>query len=151
MYSPYIKLRGFLDNGLSVKYPVRRGLKFTNRISLNPRRLSVYVPPVDNIATAVSESYLSAYDGIYTESTVTKNEMIVTVTARLGETGTPKTFTQTIPQGTSRSTRFTLGNSTDLFDRVDDVVVTPGTNLQRSNNGPIQWSLYDLFTVETLP
>lgn len=151
MYTPYIKLRGFLDNGLSVKYPVRRGLKFTNRIALNPRRITVYVPPVEDITAAVSESYLAAYDGIYTESTVTKNEMIVTVTARLGENGTPKSFTQIIPQGTSRGTRFTLGNSTDLFDRVDDVTVTPGTNLQRSNNGPIQWSLYDLFTVETLP
>jgi len=38
-----------------------------------------------------------------------------------------------------------------LFDRIDDVTVTPGTSLQRTNNGPIKWSLYDFFTVETLP
>ena len=151
IYNPYYKLRGYLDNGLAVKYPVRRGLKFTSRISLTPRRLSIYVPPVDNISAAVSEYFSAAYDGLETEDTTTKNEMVVTVTARNGVTGTPTTFTQTIPQYTLRDTRFTLGNTADLFDRIDDVTVTPGTNLQRTNNGPIKWSLYDFFTVETLP
>ena len=33
LYAPYYKLRGYLDNGLGIKYPVRRGLKFTNRIT----------------------------------------------------------------------------------------------------------------------
>ena len=61
------------------------------------------------------------------------------------------TFTQTIPQGTERGTRFVLGTANDLFDRVEDVYVTPGTNLQRTNNGPIKWSVYDFFTVETVP
>jgi hypothetical protein len=77
--------------------------------------------------------------------------MIVTVTARNGANGTPITFTETIPQGTVRSTRFVLGSANDLFDRVDDVYVTPGANLQRTNNGPIKWSVYDFFTVETVP
>jgi len=134
-----------------VKYPVRRGLKFTSRIALTPRRLSIYVPPVDNISASVSEYFSASYDGLETEDTTTKNEMVVTVTARNGALGTPVTFTQTIPQYTERDTRFTLGNTNDLFDRIDDVTVTPGTNLQRSNNGPIKWSLYDFFTVETLP
>ena len=151
IYNPYFKLRGYLDNGLAVKYPVRRGLKFTSRIALTPRRLSIYVPSVDNISAAVSEYFSAAYDGLETEDTTTKNEMVVTVTARNGVTGTPTTFTQTIPQYTLRDTRFTLGNTADLFDRIDDVTVTPGTNLQRTNNGPIKWSLYDFFTVETLP
>ncbi len=151
IYNPYYKLRGYLDNGLAVKYPVRRGLKFTNRIALTPRRISIYVPPVENINTAVSEYFSAAYDGLDSEDTTTKNEMIVTVTARNGALGTPITFTQTIPQYTVRDTRFTLGTTADLFDRIDDVTVTPGTNLQRTNNGPIKWSLYDFFTVETLP
>jgi len=151
IYNPYYNLRGYLDNGLAVKYPVRRGLKFTSRIALTPRRLSIYVPPVDNISASVSEYFSASYDGLETEDTTTKNEMVVTVTARNGALGTPVTFTQTIPQYTERDTRFTLGNTNDLFDRIDDVTVTPGTNLQRSNNGPIKWSLYDFFTVETLP
>lgn len=151
LYTPYYKLRGFLDNGLSVKYPVRRGLKFYNVNSFTPRRLSVFVPPVENIYEVVSESFAAEYDGLSTETTETKNEMIVSVTARRGANGTPFTFTQTIPQGTVRGTRFVLGTANDLFDRVDDVYVTPGSNLQRTNNGPIKWSVYDFFTVETVP
>ena len=29
--------------------------------------------------------------------------------------------------------------------------IVPGANLQRTNNGPIKWSVYDFFTVETVP
>lgn len=151
IYTPYYKLRGYLDNGLGIKYPVRRGLKFYNVTSLTPRRLSIYVPPVEDIYQVVSESFAAEYDGLSTESTVTKNDMVVTVTARNGANGIPITFTETIPQGTERNTRFVLGTANDLFDRVDDVSVTPGTNLQRTNNGPIKWSVYDFFTVETVP
>lgn len=151
LYTPYYKLRGFLDNGLGVKYPVRRGLKFYNITSFTPRRLSIFVPPVEDIYQVVSDSFAAEYDGLSTETTLTKNEMIVSVTARNGANGTPITFTETIPQGTVRSTRFVLGTANDLFDRVDDVYVTPGANLQRTNNGPIKWSVYDFFTVETVP
>ncbi len=151
IYTPYYKLRGYLDNGLGVKYPVRRGLKFYDTTSFTPRRLSIYVPPVEDIYQVVSESFAAEYDGLSTETTETKNEMIVTVTARNGASGTPFTFNQTIPQGTERNTRFILGTANDLFDRVDDVYVTPGANLQRTNNGPIKWSIYDFFTVETVP
>lgn len=151
IYTPYYKLRGYLDNGLGIKYPVRRGLKFYNITSFTPRRLSIYVPPVEDIYQAVSSSFAAEYDGLSTETTVTKNEMIVTVTVRNGANGIPITFTETIPQGTERNTRFVLGTANDLFDRVDDVSVTPGANLQRTNNGPIKWSVYDFFTVETVP
>jgi len=151
IYTPYYKLRGYLDNGLGVKYPVRRGLKFYNITSFTPRRLSIFVPPVEDIYQVVSDSFAAEYDGLSSETTLTKNEMIVTVTARNGANGTPVTFTETIPQGTERNTRFVLGAANNLFDRVDDVYVTPGANLQRTNNGPIKWSVYDFFTVETVP
>jgi hypothetical protein len=86
-----------------------------------------------------------------TETTISFWVNVVSVTARNGANGTPITFTETIPQGTVRNTRFVLGSANDLFDRVDDVYVTPGANLQRTNNGPIKWSVYDFFTVETVP
>ncbi len=38
IYTPYYKLRGYLDNGLGIKYPVRRGLKFYNITSLATMR-----------------------------------------------------------------------------------------------------------------
>ena len=39
----------------------------------------------------------------------------------------------------------------DLFDRIVDVYITPGTNLTRNNNGPVLWDIYDLITIETVP
>jgi hypothetical protein len=148
----YLKLRGYLDDGNTTGTLTRKGVKLTNRISHSPRRLSVYVPPVENIINNFGLILSGNDSGIaYSTNTTIKNDLIVTVTAKLGASGTANTFTATVPQGTIRDTRYLLGNSTDLFDRVIDVVVTPGTNLNRINNGPIIWDIYDLITVETEP
>lgn len=148
----YLKLRGYIDDGNKTGILTRRGVKLTNRISHSPRRLSVYVPPVESITNNYGLILSGIDSGIaYSTDTSTKNDLVVTVTAKLGASGIANTFTANIPQGTIRDTRFLLGNSTDLVDRVIDVVVTPGTNLNRINNGPIIWDIYDLITVETEP
>jgi hypothetical protein len=148
----YLKIRGYLDDGNKVGVLTRKGVKLTNRISHSPRRLSVYVPPVEEITNNYGLILSGNDSGIaYSTDTTIKNDLVVTVTAKLGASGTANTFTANVPQGTIRDTRFLLGNSTDLFDRVIDVVVTPGTNLNRINNGPIIWDIYDLVTVETEP
>ena len=77
--------------------------------------------------------------------------MVVTVIAKLGENGEEKTLTTTVPKGTGRDERFLLGSNIDLFDRIVDAYITPGTNLTRNNNGPILWDIYDLITIETVP
>jgi len=148
----YVKLRGYLDNGSVTGETIRRGVQYTNRVAFAPQRLSVYVPPVEDLSGLTG----LRYDGVTTAiasttDTTIKNELIVTVTARNGESGTPTTFSATIPKGTTRDTRFLLGTTTDLFDRVDDVLITPGTNLTRNNNGPVLWDVYDLITIETTP
>jgi len=61
------------------------------------------------------------------------------------------TLTTTVPKGTPRNQRFSLGNELQVFDRVIDAYVTPGTDLTRINNGPILWDIYDLITIETTP
>jgi hypothetical protein len=148
----YLKVRGYLDDGSIIGETIRRGVQYTNRIALTPQRLSVYVPPVEDLSGLTGLRYDGSTTGIATTTDNTiKNELIVTVTARNGESGTPTSFTATIPKGTYRDTRFLLGSSTDLFDRVDDVLITPGTNLTRNNNGPILWDVYDLITIETVP
>lgn len=149
---PYLKLRGFLDDGNIVGNSVRRGVKLTNNIANIPRRLSVYVPPVDDIVddTGLFFNGSSVAIAATTDKTI-KNDLVVSVTAQKGENGTPSTFTTTIPKGTDRNTRFLLGTVDDLFDRVTDVSVVPGANLTRSQNGPILWDIYDLITVETEP
>ena len=148
----YLKLRGYLDDGSVIGESFKRGIKLTGRISNTSRRLSVYVPPVDNIVdnTGLLFNGSSVAIASTTDKTI-KNELVVSVTAKLGETGIEKTMSVTVPQGTVRDTRFLLGESADLFDRVTNIVVSPGTNLKRISNGPILWDIYDLITIETEP
>lgn len=148
--SVWFYLYSYLDNNRVGVKLTSRGIKLTGKKSLIPRRLSVYVPPVnsDGITGYIPNSQFST-NGV--ENTITQNDMIVTVTARLGENGVPSQFVQIVPQGTARDTRFTLGDTTQLFDRIDDMQVTPGANLTLGSSNAIQWSVYDLVTVETVP
>jgi hypothetical protein len=147
----WFQARGYLDNGNIVGDVVRKGISLTNKKSFIPRRLSVYVPPVDDLTTSAIRLNGSATGIATTTDTTTKNEVIVYVTAQNGDFGQVKTLSATVPQGTARNTRFELGTVVDLFDRVLDVYVVPGTNLNRVDNGPIIWDIYDLITVETIP
>lgn len=147
----WFEARGYLDNGNIIGEVVRKGISLTNRISFEPRRLSVYVPPVDDLSTSAIRLNGSATGIATTTDTTIKNDLVVYVTARNGSFGEVKTLSATVPQGTTRNTRFILGTEVDLFDRVLDVYVVPGTNLNRESNGPIIWDIYDLITVETVP
>jgi len=150
--SAYFQVRGYLDNGNTVGESFRRGIKFTNRIANTSRRLSVYVPPVDDIVddTGLIFNGSSVAIASTTDKTI-KNELFVSVTAKYGTGGTEVTMTTTVPKGTARDTRFLLGTESDLYDRVTNVVVSPGTDVTRVGNGPILWDIYDLITVETVP
>lgn len=147
----YYKFRGYMDNGNISGEILRRGVKLTNRIALEPRNLSVYVPYVEDL-TSSNVVFNGSTTGIATTDDQTiKNDLVVTVIAQNGINGLPTTLTTTIPKGTPRNQRFSLGNDLQLFDRVIDMYVTPGSNLTRINNGPILWDIYDLITVETTP
>lgn len=148
----YFEMKGFLDDGNIIGSFFRRGLKLTENVANTGRRLSVFVPPVDDIIDATGLFFNGSSTAIAsTTDKTTKNELIVDVTAKLGTDGLEKTMSVTVPKNTPRETRFLLGLDTDLFDRVTNVVVSPGTDLTRVTNGPILWSIYDLITVETEP
>jgi hypothetical protein len=150
--SAYLKMRGYLDDGNTVGTEVARGIKLTNRVAFKPRRLSIYVPEIEDLSTKTGLILNGSSTAIAaTSNTTIKNDLLVTVSAKLGDNGVVETLTTTIPQGTSRGTRFLLGNSANLFDRVVNVIVNPGTNVIRDNNGPVIWDIYDLITVETEP
>ena len=147
----YYKFRGYLDNGNISGEILRRGIKLTNRISSEPRKLSVYVPYVENLTNS-NVVFNGSTTGIATTDDQTiKNDLVVTVIAQNGEYGIPTTLTTTVPKGSERNQRFPLGNDLQYFDRVIDAYVTPGTNLTQLNNGPILWDIYDLITIETTP
>jgi hypothetical protein len=148
---------GYIDSGVAGKSVTQRGLRLTGDIALEPRRLRVYVPPVEANTLirgrdpVVSFAGDDEYDLSDPEASPTKNELIVTITARLGATGTPQTFSVTVPRNTIRGTEFLIGSESDLFDRVDEVLITPGADLSMDTNYRIAWSLYDFVTVETVP
>jgi hypothetical protein len=147
----YYKFRGYLDSGNISGDILRRGIKLTNRIALQPSKLSVYVPFVDDL-TVSNVVFNGSTTGIATTDDQTiKNDLVVTVIAKNGENGELTTLTTTVPKGTSRNQRFALGNDLQVFDRIVDAYVTPGTDLTRINNGPILWDIYDLITIETTP
>jgi len=149
----YLRLHSWLDYGREGLYQTRRGLRLTGKVALEGRRLSIYVPPVEivNDRGRLPDVSQAGEDVDSTESTVTKNELVVTVTARLGANGAPVTMPSvTIPKGTPRDTRFLLGTESDLFDRIDEIHIRPGASLTLSS-GVIKWSVYDLITVETVP
>jgi len=149
----YYKPLGFIDNGIAPTKTITRGVKLTEDIAHIPSRLSVYVPPVETLSNSGLPSYNLQGELVTStiQETFTKNELVVTVIARNGENGTPKSLSITVPKNTARDTRFLLGTSTDLFDRVDEVYVNPGTNLTLFTSGLVNWSIYDLITVETVP
>ncbi len=147
----YYKFRGYLDDGNISGEILRRGIKLTNRIALQPSKISAYVPYVEDL-TSSNVVFNGSTTGIATTDDQTiKNDLVVTVIAKNGENGEPITLTTTVPKGATRNQRFPLGNDLQVFDRVVDAYVTPGTNLTRINNGPILWDIYDLITIETTP
>ena len=114
--------------------------------------MSVYVPPIDDIVDDTGLIFNGSSVAIASTTNKTiKNELLVSVTAKYGTGGTEVTMTTTVPKGTPRDTRFLLGTETDLYDRVTNVIVSPGTDVTRVGNGPILWDIYDLITVETVP
>jgi hypothetical protein len=147
----YYKFRGYLDDGNISGEILKRGIKLTNKVALEPRKLSVYVPYVEDL-TSSNVVFNGSTTGIATTDDQTvKNDLVVTVIAQNGESGELTTLTTTVPKGTARNQRFALGNDLQVFDRVIDAYVTPGTDLTRINNGPILWDIYDLITIETTP
>ena len=148
---------GYIDSGVTGQSITQRGIKLTGDIALEPRRLRVYVPPVETNSLIRGRDPVVAFNGDDTydlsdpENSPTKNELVVTITARSGSNGTPQTFTVTVPQNTVRGTEFLIGSELDLFDRVDEVLITPGSDLSMDANYRIAWSLYDFVTVETVP
>lgn len=148
----FFTLKGYVDDGNIEGYSFDRGIKLFNRIANKPRRLSVYVPNIEDIVDDTGLNFNGSGVSIAstTDNTI-KNELLVSVIAKNGVNGTETLLTTSVPQGTVRDTRFLLGTSSDLFDRIVSVSVSPGSNARRTNSGAILWDIYDLITIETEP
>jgi hypothetical protein len=145
---------GFLDYGRTTVTTSKKGVYLTGKVTFEPRRLRIYIPEISEFPSPTGSVFTRGDIPVYglttTDTKEIKNEMIVTVVARLG-TNDSVTLTATIPQGTLRGTAIPLGTENQIFDRVENVSVSPGTNVVTQQGGAIYWSIYDMFTVETTP
>ena len=145
----YYEILGYIDNGRTGSNAISRGVYLTGKTTLEPRRLRIYLPEIENFPTRVNALY--GEGATTTETATTKNEMLVTVVAQLGS-DTPVTLpTITIPQGTSSGASFLLGSTSQVFDKIVDLRVVPGANVVRKAQNAIYWSKYDTFVVENIP
>ena len=143
---PYFELLGFVDNGINGTSVISRGVYLTRKTTKEPRRLRIYVP------SNLSSSTDPLYGAGISETATTKNEVLVTITAQNGTNDPIVLPTITIPQNTPSNTQFLVGTTTQVFDRVLDVQIVPGTNVTRqTGTNAISWSKYDVFVVENVP
>ena len=145
---------GYLDYGRTSSTTSKKGVYLTGKVTYEPRRLRIYIPEISEFPSPAGTLFTRGDIPIYgltsTDTNEIKNEMIVTVVARLGTNDT-ETLTATIPQGTLRGTSIPLGTESQIFDKVENISVSPGTNVVTQQGGSIYWSIYDMFTVETTP
>jgi len=138
----------YTDTGNTLGTTVRRGLIMMGRTLSSPTRLVLYVPPM----TGQFNDFMGggSLTSTYTDAdTVTQNEMVVTVYGIKddGTIGGPHVVT--IPKGTARSTKFSIGGQYDEYIGLSDVSVAPGSDLTLLA-GSVSWSPYDLFTIQNV-
>lgn len=142
------EILGFIDNGIAGTTVARRGLYFTGKESLIPKQLRINVPVIESYPTTVSTS--GGFD-TSNDPEQTQNDVYITVIAQNGNNEPVTLDTILIPQNTASGSYFLLGTENDLFTKVVDVQVVPGTNLRTALGGSIIWSKYDTFIVESVP
>lgn len=149
-HETYYKYYGYLDNGIvTANISSRKGIRLTGAVAKTPRQLRIYVP---HIEMPVVEVFSRATNEPDLTTDTTRNELKVTIVAQNGEYGVKKTFVYTVPQKSIRGSFIPVGTTDDVFDRIFDISVSPGsTNNLLISQGQINWSIYDLITVETTP
>ena len=141
---------GFIDQGKSGNLTSSNGVFLTNDKCVVPLRLQLYIPNMD----LSSATFANFGAGISTVILPIQNSMTVYVLAKNSQTGIQSTLVGNVPRGTARNTSILLGSSTDVFDQVLNVLVQPNLNLGVNfitNTTLINWSIFDLFTVDSAP
>lgn len=138
----------YSDVGSTQGQAVRRGLMMSGKTLSSAANLYLYVPPM----TGQFNSFMAggSLSESYTDSdTTTHNELVVTIYGLKddGTVGGPHVVT--IPKGTSRSTKFSIGGQYDEYVGLYDVSVAAGSELTLLA-GSVAWSPYDLFTIQNV-
>ena len=147
---------GYVDQGTTGTVTSSRGVKITGAQTAYPCRLYIYVPNLDLTPLTYNDvgPNLQTDNGTIISTSPIQNSMIISVLAENTVTGFQTTLTGNLLKGTARNSAILLGDETSLFDKVIDVFVAPDLNSgvsYVSNTAEINWTIYDLFTINSLP
>jgi hypothetical protein len=148
---------GYVDQNSIGNLISSRGVYLTDNKSSYPTRIQLYVPNIDLSSLTYNDVGPAAtVNGIYQTSLPIQNSMIVSVLAMNSQTGITSTLVGRIDRNTSRGSSILLGSISDLYDKVLDVFVQPNVNSAAGmnyipNTNIINWSIFDLFTVDSKP
>jgi len=148
---------GYVDQNSIGNLISSRGVYLTDDKSSYPTRIQLYVPNIDLSSLTYNDVGPTAtVNGIYQTSLPIQNSMIVSVLAMNSQTGITSTLVGIIDRNTPRGSSILLGSISDLYDKVLDVFVQPNVNSAAGmnyipNTNIINWSIFDLFTVDSKP
>lgn len=148
---------GYVDQNSIGNLISSRGVYLTDDKSSYPTRIQLYVPNIDLSSLTYNDvGPVATVNGIYQTSLPIQNSMIVSVLAMNSQTGITSTLVGRIDRNTPRGSSILLGSISDLYDKVLDVFVQPNVNSAAGmnyipNTNIINWSIFDLFTVDSKP
>jgi len=152
---------GFVDYGLSGTFVSSNGVYLTKDVAPVPARLRLYVPNLDLSSLSFNEigTQFISQTGVSNTGLPIQNSITVYVKAFNSLTGITSVLSGNINRGTQRGMEILLGTENDVFDQVIEVNVQPnfspiGTSVAFNylpNTKTIQWTINDLFTVDTKP
>lgn len=138
----------YTDTGHVVGTNVRRGVLITGQRLVTPSRLIVQVPLVDGNLNAFRDG--AGLDPTSTDTDdTTHNEMILTIYGLKSDGTIGGPHTVTIPKGTVRGTKYSVGLEDDLYVGLYDVTVAAGTDITLVG-GRIAFSPYDLIVIQNV-
>ena len=150
--SQIVKL-GYLDQGSNGTLNSSRGVFLTNDKAATPTRLRIYVPNMDLSSLTFNDAQAVGGSSISTALPI-QNSMNIYVVAANSITGVQSTVSGILPRGTIRGSSIPLGALGDLYDQVLDVFIVPNISLGVNfvpNTTVINWTVYDLFSIDSMP
>jgi hypothetical protein len=148
---------GYVDQNSTGNLISSRGVYLTNDKSSYPTRIQLYVPNIDLSSLTYDDIGPTAtVNGTYQTSLPIQNSMIISVLAMNSITGITSTLVGKIDRNTPRGASVLLGSNTDVYNTVLDVFVQPNISSTAGmnylpNTNIINWSIFDLFTVDSKP
>ena len=148
---------GYVDQNSTGNLISSRGVYLTNDKSSYPTRIQLYVPNIDLSSLTYDDIGPTAtVNGTYQTSLPIQNSMIISVLAMNSITGITSTLVGKIDRNTPRGASVLLGSNTDVYNAVLDVFVQPNISSTAGmnylpNTNIINWSIFDLFTVDSKP